>query len=203
MICYTVGHSKLLAEEFIRLIAAQRITCLADVRSTPYSEFSPQFNQSTLKASLASSKISYEYLGDLLGGRYTNEALLFDDGVVNYSKVACTPQYEKGLASLLTLIQTAGNVAVMCSEKEPGQCHRAIMIGRSLAARHVDVKHILQDGQLLSQSDLEEQLLKKYCNDYQSDDLFAKKTDRAEAVARAYELCNRKIAYTHKQKELQ
>jgi uncharacterized protein (DUF488 family) len=50
----------------------------------------------------------------------------------------------------------------MCSEKEPINCHRAILISRVLTRQGVSVKHILSETELLEHKELEEQLLKKY-----------------------------------------
>jgi len=42
----------------------------------------------------------------------------------------------------------AYRVALMCAEKEPLECHRAILIARHLEAQNIPVNHILADGKL-------------------------------------------------------
>jgi uncharacterized protein (DUF488 family) len=42
---YTIGHSKHPIDRFIALLRQHGIDALADVRSTPYSRFNPQFNK--------------------------------------------------------------------------------------------------------------------------------------------------------------
>jgi uncharacterized protein (DUF488 family) len=49
---YTIGHSKHPAERFIELLRQHDIGALADVRSTPFSRFNPQFNRERLAAAL-------------------------------------------------------------------------------------------------------------------------------------------------------
>jgi uncharacterized protein (DUF488 family) len=46
---YTIGHSNHPIERFIALLRQHEITAVADVRSTPYSRFNPQFSREPLK----------------------------------------------------------------------------------------------------------------------------------------------------------
>jgi len=39
-------------------------------------------------------------------------------------------------------------LAIMCAEKDPLECHRAILVSRHLAADGIDVAHILESGEL-------------------------------------------------------
>ena len=47
----------------------------------------------------------------------------------------------------------------MCAEKEPLDCHRTILVGRSLVERGVAVAHILADGRLEPHDDTMDRLL--------------------------------------------
>jgi uncharacterized protein (DUF488 family) len=40
------------------------------------------------------------------------------------------------------------NLALMCTEKDPIQCHRTILVCRHLRAKDTTIKHILEDGEL-------------------------------------------------------
>ncbi len=46
---YTVGHSNHQIDYFLELIKFKEINCIVDVRSTPASSYSPQFNKVPLK----------------------------------------------------------------------------------------------------------------------------------------------------------
>ncbi len=46
---FTVGHSDHDIQRFIELLVGHRITAVADVRSMPYSKFTPQFNREQLE----------------------------------------------------------------------------------------------------------------------------------------------------------
>ncbi len=47
----------------------------------------------------------------------------------------------------------------MCAEKEPLDCHRTLLVGRSLAERNVAVAHILADGALEPHDEAMDRLL--------------------------------------------
>jgi len=68
-ILYTIGHSNHDQEHFCTLLQQHRIDVLADVRSQPYSRYTPHFNAEERKAALATHGIRYVFLGDQLGGR--------------------------------------------------------------------------------------------------------------------------------------
>ena len=56
---FTVGHSTLPLGDFVALLEAYRIECLADIRTVPRSRHNPQFNANTLAAALHPYKIDY------------------------------------------------------------------------------------------------------------------------------------------------
>jgi hypothetical protein len=68
----------------------------------------------------------------------------------------------------------------MCSEKGPLDCHRCLLVGRALMEHGVPVQHILADGSLVSQAQIEEELLAG-----SGDDLFAPREERLAAAYRA------------------
>ena len=45
-------------------------------------------------------------------------------------------------------------VALLCSEEDPGACHRRLLIGRVLGERGVSVEHIRGDGRLQSEPEV-------------------------------------------------
>src|SRR5439155_1421893 len=71
---FTVGHSNGPVEALIRLLEMHRITAIADVRSSPYSRYAPQFNREALHPLLTASGIQYVYLGAELGARRSEPA---------------------------------------------------------------------------------------------------------------------------------
>lgn len=185
---YTIGHSTHPIEPFIELLKLHSITAICDVRSTPYSRMNPQFNRETLRDTLKQSGISYVFLGDELGARSKDPAC-YRDGKVSYALVAETPMFREGLERVKKGAENF-KVALMCAEKDPLQCHRTILVARDLAREGVAVRHILADGGLETQEQVEERLLDK--GKVTNTDLFL---SHDELLDQAYERQARAIAY--------
>src|ERR1700761_2666928 len=97
---YTIGHSNHSIEQFVALLKRHEITALADVRSTPYSRFNPQFRRESLQTSLAGVGIQYVFLGEELGARSRDPEVYDLDGRVSYLKLAATALFKKGIERL-------------------------------------------------------------------------------------------------------
>ena len=177
----TVGHSNHPLETFVSLLQRHDVTTLADVRSAPYSRFNPQFNRKALDASLLANGIAYLFLGHALGGRPEDRSC-YEDGRVRYDRLARTPLYREGIDQV---VETAGVgcLALMCAEREPLDCHRTLLVGRSLAERGVTVTHILVDGTLEPHDDTMDRLLRSVGLP-RGDLLHSREELIAEAVAR-------------------
>ena len=159
--CFTIGHSNHETGRFIDLLKVHKIKCLGDVRSSPYSKFTPQFNKENLDAELKKEKILYVYLGNKLGGRYLDAGLLYPNGVVNYNKVMEQEEFCAGINNVISNIKKGLRIALMCAEKNPLDCHRFLLVARALSNKGVRVKHILENGEVSFNEDLEKQLLQK------------------------------------------
>ena len=71
---FTIGHSNHSFDEFLDLLQQREIEKIIDVRSAPYSRYSPQFNKSALEKSLKCRGIGYIFLGKELGVRRVEES---------------------------------------------------------------------------------------------------------------------------------
>lgn len=143
---FTIGHSTHPIEEFIALLRRRHIDAVADVRSRPYSRFNPQFNREKLAAFLQADGIDYMYLGRELGGR-PEDPECYENGKVNYRRVAATPLFRRGLEQVRAKSRSM-NIALMCAEKDPAHCHRTHPVARELAGAGHMIAHILADGEL-------------------------------------------------------
>jgi uncharacterized protein (DUF488 family) len=81
-------------------------------------------------------------------------------------------------------------IALLCSERDPLDCHRCLLVGRALAERGIGVSHILDDGRVVSHAEIEDKLLE--ITGRNANDLFA---PRAERLAAAYRERARKVAF--------
>jgi len=155
----TIGYGNMNVNLFIERLLENRVNCIVDVRTRPYSLFNVSFNKEELRDRLADNKISYFWLGNKLGGKYDRISLCNEYGIVDYEKVAETEKFKDGINELLKLCNTR-NVCLMCSEKEPMRCHRFLLISRYL--KEYNIYHILPDGKLIKNADLETNLLSMY-----------------------------------------
>ncbi len=191
---YTVGHSRHPIEHFVGLLQQHGITLLADVRSTPFSRFNPQFNRSSLSQSLAAVGIGYDFLGEALGARSTDPDC-FENGRVSYRRLAQSESFRRGIEHLRTELN-AKRVAIMCAEREPLDCHRTILVGRELEREGVAVTHILADGSLEENEHALRRLITRL--GLGADDLFR---DSAALEEAAYDAQGAKISYAPKATE--
>jgi uncharacterized protein (DUF488 family) len=149
---FSIGHSTHEIGRLIELLRLHGIEMVADVRSKPFSRRQPQFNRERVAESLQEAGIAYEFLGRELGGR-PEDSTCYLEGRVSYERLARTALFQSGLDKVM---EAAGKkrVALMCAEKDPAGCHRAILVGRHLHARGAQIAHILSDGGLESQEEL-------------------------------------------------
>lgn len=189
---YTIGHSNGTIERLVGLLQRHSITAIADVRSQPYSRFNPQFNRETLAGALKKNGLEYVFLGQELGARSQDPAC-YRDGRAQYSLIAKTAVFDRGIARLLGGMERF-QLAVLCAEKEPLACHRGILISRHLCEKGIRVRHILEDGSLEDHESSLARLLEMH--GIQENHLFH---SRDELIALAYEKQAEQIEYSARQ----
>lgn len=187
----TIGHSTLSYEQFLHLLRRASVTAVADVRSAPYSRHFPHFNRDALRDELRRDNIEYRFVGEKLGGRPTDKAF-FCDGIADYERMAQALVFKQGL-ELVVEGAKKHRIAIMCSEHDPLDCHRCLLVGRALAERGMSIKHIQSNGSILSHDEIVERLLK--LEGQQGDDLFLSQDER---LAAAYRKRARKVAYAER-----
>lgn len=185
----TIGHSTLSYEQFLTLLRSAGVTAVADVRSSPYSRHFPHFNRDNLQQELRADGIAYVFLGDELGGRPKSRRF-FCDGIADYEKMAASSDFEAGVSRVIDGASRF-RIALMCTEHDPLDCHRCLLVSRALAKREVSVSHILSNGQQTSHPEIEERLLA--LSGRANDDLFA---PRDERLAIAYRDRARRVAFS-------
>jgi uncharacterized protein (DUF488 family) len=190
---YTIGHSNHPIDKLIGLLTSRGVNLVADVRSHPVSRFNPQYNRDNLRASLAAAGIDYELLGGELGAR-SNDHSVYVDGKVDYERLARTPAFQRGIARVTETAATRC-VALMCAERDPIGCHRAILVCPPLASRGLAPLHIHADGRLETDAELGERLLAEL--GLAAADLFH---NRSALLAEAYRRRGRELGYERPQR---
>ena len=142
---WSIGHSTHRIETFVSLLRKHGVAVVADVRTSPFSRFNPQFNRHALQANLEVADIGYLFLGEELGGRPPDDEFYDADGHVLYGRMAESLRFESGLAQLVEQAKRS-RLAIMCSEEDPADCHRFLLVTRVLRDRGVEVTHIRGNG---------------------------------------------------------
>jgi len=187
---FTIGYGNREFGVFVALLEQYNIGVVCDVRSTPYSLRYEGFNREPLSRELDRYSIKYLYLGAQLGARPA-DSQMYVDGRVSYEAMTQSAAFGAGIERLRAGLK-AHRIAIMCAEKDPFDCHRAILIGRNLAREGVLVQHIGADAKLAQQEDIEKRLLAKYKLVQRS--FFEPPSDK-EILAEAYRRRGTELAY--------
>jgi uncharacterized protein (DUF488 family) len=185
---FTIGHSNLEIGKFVALLKQHGIQAIADVRSSPYSQYNPQFNRELLQKSLQEHGIVYVFLGEELGAR-RSERECYLEGRADYELISQTPAFKRGIERI---VQGAAKmrVALMCAEKDPIDCHRCILVSPHLRRQGLQVLHVLSDGSVENHEQTEQRLLQLFALDEK--ELFRSPD---QLVAEAYKKQGKKVAY--------
>ena len=185
---YTIGHSNHEWDVFAALLRQHSISAIADVRSSPFSRFNPQFNRELLERQLKVDGLQYVFMGRELGAR-RDEPECFEGRQARYEKIAKSPMFLDGIRRLQSGV-TKHRIALMCAEKDPITCHRMVLVCRVIQAEGVECRHVLEDGSIETNAEAEERLLS--LAGLSELDLFR---SRDELLADAYEQQGLRIAW--------
>ena len=194
---YTIGHSRYEFEYFANLLKKFEINYLLDVRSTPYSKYAETFNREQLENSLASEGITYFFMGKFFGARPDNTDLYSKEGYLDFEKTSRSDLFITGMENVKLGLKKTLDRVLMCTEKDPIDCHRAIMVARAFSLEGIDVQHILPDGKLQTQQELDRRLLDRYFPDRTQLSLFDYNdpVNDEEIIKSAYRKRNKEIGY--------
>lgn len=175
-ILYTVGHSNQTFEEFLQLLMPYEIDCVIDVRSMPYSKYTPQFNSECLKTQLNNQGIIYAHFGNEFGARrndclkdteFKKKGIIEIRPQVNFELGVATEKFLHGVERLKKALSQGRHVSLMCSEADPLECHRFSFLSRYFNENGWNVRHIIRDGNTgeicwKSHEELEKQMILGY-----------------------------------------
>jgi uncharacterized protein (DUF488 family) len=188
---FSIGHSNVAAERFIAMLKHAGVTAVADVRSVPLSRRFPWFSKKNLAIRLAQEGIAYAAMGDTLGGRPTDGSL-YCDGIADYEAMALRSEFRNSI-DRLSADAPRTPISLWGGAREPLDCHRCLLVARSLAERGCVVGHILHDGAIEPHAVTEQRLLTL---DGAGCDLFA--AGQRERLAAAYRRRARAVAFRRK-----
>ena len=195
---YTLGHSNYPFDKFIEILKKYDINCVVDIRSTPYSKYNTQYNKEFLHETLKNLGYTYIYMADEFGAKRKTKVSYNDEGYADFDKVFLEDEFKRGIERLKVGCSKNYKIVLLGAMQEPIRCHRAILLGKELIKEGFDVKHIMHEGDLKVQSELEEQLLEKYFEDRNQltiDSLLGNAISREDMIKEGYKLANKEIGY--------
>ena len=196
---YTVGHSKHSLDEFLAILKHNDINCIVDVRSIPFSKICSQFNEENIKHFLKQNGIYYIFMGKEFGARRNDLSLYTKEGYLDFELTAKSKDFLEGVKRIKDGVNKGFNIAFMCTEKDPIDCHRNILVAHEFCKLGYKVKNVLYDGSIEEQQQLEIRLLDMYFKNRNQGDLFGnnlESIDEKELISQAYKLRNKDIGYS-------
>ena len=158
----SIGHSQHQVDYFINLLKSHDVNYILDVRNTPYSQFAASYNRESIRPVLQSNGIEYAFMGNYFGARPTDSSLYSTNGYLDFEKVANSSRFKKGFDNVAKGVKQGYRIAFMCTEKDPIECHRAILVTNAFYKAGYSVEHIMPDNTIQTQQDINERLLDMY-----------------------------------------
>ena len=195
---YTLGHSNYPFDKLIEILKKYNINCVVDIRAIPYSKYNTQYNKEYFQSNLKKLGYTYIYMADEFGVKRKTIESYNDQGYADFEKVILEDDFKKGIQRLKVGCDKGYKIVLLAAVQEPIRCPRAILVGRQLVKEGFDVKHIMHEGDLKSQTDLEELLLEKYFGQRDQltiDTLLGNSISRDDMINESYKLANKEIGY--------
>lgn len=183
---------------FFSEIKKNGIQVIIDVRSAPYSQHFPQFDKKHIEAACHEQKIYYRSYAEEFGARKQDLNAMYLR-YLSFTELSRQPAFADGCEKILRSVAQGYCMCLMCSEADPINCHRAIVIGKALKERGLTLTHILPGGTLETQDHLESRLLQAHFpNAGQLSLLEADMLSDAEMLEQAYRRQGAEIQKTKK-----
>lgn len=151
---FTAGFSNLSLDRFLDNLHAYDIQVLVDVRSKPFSSYTPHFNKERIEAATLAAGLGYRYMGRELGGMPDNPDFYDAAGHVLYARIAAQPWFGQSIERVLAELRQGRRLVLTCGEDDPRHCHRRLLVGRVLRERGIGVAHIQANGGLIAEVEL-------------------------------------------------
>ncbi|SMP62465.1 Uncharacterized conserved protein, DUF488 family [Sphaerochaeta associata] len=124
---YTIGYEGLSIDGFLQSLILQNIKTLVDVRKSAFS-MRPEFRKKNLEAALMEAGIQYYPMPEV-GIPASNRKELLPSGrrcdLFKWYSENTLPLCER-YASVVARLVSRENIALMCYEKDPKDCHRSL-----------------------------------------------------------------------------
>ncbi len=193
---HTIGYASFNVHEMIEVLHHYGINLIIDVRSLPYSSHYPDYNKESFEHFLKKNSIHYRNYAREFGAQQTERSFFSNEGFLDFEVFVESDRFLQGFDKIQISIEKKYTVALMCAEKDPMGCHRAIMITPVFHRKMFSIKHILSNGNFENQNDIENRLLNRYFPNRKQLNLFGGNSSDDELLARAYRIRNSEIGFS-------
>lgn len=160
-----------------------------------YSKRYPDYNKPNIEKTLKLAGIYYRNYATEFGARQENKVFYSSEGYLDFDVFSKSEQFQTGVKKMVNSAGKGYKIAFMCAEKEPIQCHRAILVARVFDKMGFSVIHLLPNGVEKDQRIIEKELLQKYYPNSDKMTLFGDQTSEEECIDAAYRKQNQQIGY--------
>ena len=194
---YTIGYSGFVIDDFIKILKKHEISVVIDVRSNPYSQYHLEYNKENLKKKLERNRIYYRNYFLEFGARQSDKKYYSKEGYLDFELFSKSENFLKGIKKLENSMEKNYVIVLMCAEKDPIICHRAIMISKIFSEKGYKVIHLLPNNVTITQKDIEDRLIKKFFPNkgqlllFETEEVISEK----EYIKRVYNKQNAEIGY--------
>ena len=192
---YSIGYSGFSIHDFLSALKEHDIALVVDVRSSPFSNRFSDYNKDALENTLKASGIHYRNYAAEFGARQEDRRFYGQDGYLDFEVFSRSDPFLRGVGKLCESMRRDYTFALMCAEKRPMDCHRAILVSRAFFERGYKVIHLLPNGRTMTQEDLNDQLIELYFPNRDQMTLFGDTQDRESLLKAAYRKRNAEIGY--------
>ncbi len=167
----TAGYGNRGFEGFIELLKRYEVTHFVDVRSVPQSSYWEDFRRPNLERLVPETGLKYVWMGDTLGGKPSVPSsrsievgtLPIEEGAspifckaepstIKLQPLFDDPKFKVGLQKLVAAASGAKRqLCLVCGCKRPHLCHRSRLIGAALVEQGVEVLHVNEKEQIVTQ----------------------------------------------------
>lgn len=193
---YSIGYSGFSIKNFVNTLQSNQVSLLVDVRSQPYSQHFPDYSKDSLEKTLKDSGIYYRNYAKEFGARQEERKYYTNEGYLDFELFAKSSLYLSGYEKLINSMKRDYRFVLMCAEKDPFNCHRAILVSRSFHDAGYKVIHLLPNNKTITQKEIEYRLLEKYFPNRNQLTLFGDALSEGDYLLQAYRKRNAEIGYS-------
>ena len=115
---YTIGYSGFSIDDFVATLKKHNVSLVVDVRSSPFSNYFPEYNKDALEICLKTHGIYYRNYADAFGARQNDRKYYCKEGYLDFEVFSKAEPFLQGLKKLCNSMEQNYTFALLCAEKE-------------------------------------------------------------------------------------